>query len=166
MNRDEMVDLWEQHAAYEFIIKDADKTVSTMVDDASVMHLPTMSGDFGKEALRRYYREDFIPGIPADTTQETVARSVGDTFLLEESIMRMTHDQVVPFLLPGLEPTGKVVEVDFLVMVQFRDGLMQSERLYWDQAAVLSQLGLIDSSLPFAPVSEVSKFLRDQVINA
>ena len=55
MNRDQMVGLWERHAAYEFALKDANLAVSTMIDDAIVMHLPTMSGGFGRENLRHYY---------------------------------------------------------------------------------------------------------------
>jgi carboxymethylenebutenolidase len=163
MNRDQMVELWERHTANEFALKDANLAVSTMVDDAIVMHLPTMSGGFGKENLRHYYADVFIPGIPADTTSELIARSVGDSLLVDEFIMRMTHDQDVPFLLPGLAPTDKTVDVPTVVIVKFRGDLMESERLYWDQATVLSQLGLIDPSLPFADVTEIGGFLRDNV---
>ncbi|CDR01886.1 hypothetical protein [Streptomyces iranensis] len=162
MNQEEMVALWEQHTAYEFVIKDADLAVSTMVEDASVMHLPTMSGGFGKEYLRGYYRDVFIPGIPRNTVMETTARSVGSDFLVEEIIMRMPHDQEIPFLLPGLAPTGRPVEVALVVMVRFRDGLMESERIYWDQAAVLTQVGLLAAGdLPVADSAEVARFLRD-----
>lgn len=80
--------------------------------------------------------------------------------LVDEFIMRMTHDRDVPFLLPGLAPTGKTVEVPAVVIVKFRGDLMESERLYWDQAAVLRQLGLIDPSLPVADTTAVSGFLR------
>jgi carboxymethylenebutenolidase len=163
MNRDQMVELWERHTAYEFALKDANLAVSTMIDDAIVMHLPTMSGGFGKENLWHYYANVFIPGIPADTTSELIVRSVGDSLLVDEFIMRMTHDQDVPFLLPGLAATDKTVEVPTVVIVKFRGDLMESERLYWDQATVLSQLGLIDPSLPFADVTEISRFLRDNV---
>jgi carboxymethylenebutenolidase len=163
MNRDQMVELWERHMAYEFALRDANLAVSTMVDDASVMHLPTMSGGFGKENLRHYYADVFIPGIPADTNSEPIARSVGDGLLVDEFIMRMTHDRDIPFLLPGLAPTGKTVEIPTVVIVKFRGDLMENERLYWDQATVLSQLGLIDRSLPVVDVTEVSGFLRDHV---
>ncbi|MEM6109150.1 nuclear transport factor 2 family protein [Mycobacterium sp. 050272] len=160
MNSDQMTELWDRHMASEFAVKDADLAVATMTDDATVMHLPTMSGGSGKENLRRYYAEVFIPGIPADTTSEPIARSVGDGLLVDEFIMRMTHDQDVPFLLPGLEPTGKTLEIPAVVIVKFRGDLMESERLYWDQAAVLRQLGLIDQRLPAADVTEVSGYLR------
>jgi carboxymethylenebutenolidase len=146
MNRDQMVELWEQHTAYEFELRDADLAVSTMVDDASVMHLPTMSGGVGKENLRHYYADVFIPGIPADTTTEPIARSVGDSLLVDEFIIRMTHDQDIPFLLPGVAPTGITVQVPTVVIVKFRGDLMESERLYWDQAAVLS----LDPPMGFA----------------
>ncbi|MGW7691441.1 nuclear transport factor 2 family protein [Streptomyces asiaticus] len=161
MTQEEMVALWEQHTAYEFVTKDADLAVSTMVEDASVMHLPTMSGGFGKEYLRGYYRDVFIPGIPRNTVMETMARSVGGDFLVEELIMRMPHDQEIPFLLPGLAPTGRPIEVPLLVMVKFRDGLMERERIYWDQAAVLIQVGLLAAGgLPVADSTEVARFLR------
>lgn len=163
MNRDQMVELWEQHLAYEFELKDADLAVSTMVDDAIVMHLPTMSGGFGKETLRQYYADVFIPGIPADTISEPVARSTGDGLLVDEFIMAMTHDRDMPFLLPGLAPTGKTVEVPTVAIVAFRGDLIEGERLYWDQATVLSQLGLIDRSLPFADITQIRGFLRDNV---
>jgi carboxymethylenebutenolidase len=160
MNRDQMVELWERHTASEFEHRDADLAVSTMVVDATVMHLPTMSGGVGKECLRRYYADVFIPGIPADTTSEPIARSVGDGVIVDQFIMRMTHDRTMPFLLPGLAPTGQTLEVPTVVVVKFRDELMQSERLYWDQAGVLSQLGLIDRDLPVADVTQMSCFLR------
>jgi carboxymethylenebutenolidase len=157
-----MVALWEQHTAYEFDIKDADLAVSTMVEDASVMHLPTMSGGFGKQYLRGYYRDVFIPGIPQNTITETVDRSVGGDFLVEEIIMRMPHDQEIPFLLPGLAPTGRTLEVPLVAIVKFRDELMESERLYWDQAAVLRLVGLIPAKgLPMADFTEVTRYLRD-----
>ena len=160
MDRDRMVEMWEQHTAYEFQHRDADLAVSTMVVDATVMHLPTMSGGVGKEYLRRYYADVFIPGIPADTTSEPIARSVGDCVIVDQFIMRMTHDRDIPFLLPGLPPTGQSLEVPTVVVVKFRDDLMEGERLYWDQASVLSQLGLIDRGLPVADVTEMSCFLR------
>jgi carboxymethylenebutenolidase len=156
-----MIELWERHTEYEFALKDANLAVSSMVDDAIVMHLPTMSGGFGKESLRHYYADVFIPGIPADTTIEPIARSVGENLLVDEFILRTTHDQDIPFLLPGLAPTGKTVEVPTVVIVKFHGDLMESERIYWDQATVLSQLGLIDRSLPLAGVTEISGFLRD-----
>jgi carboxymethylenebutenolidase len=157
-----MVELWERHAGYEFEDKDADAAVSTMVSDASVIHLPTMSGATGREALREYYRNVFIPGIPDGTVNEPIARFVGDDFLVDQAIMKVRHDREIPYLLPDLAPTGVVLEVPFAVFVTFRDGLMSSERLYWDQAQVLAQLGLLSGKvLPITDPSAVTAFLRE-----
>jgi carboxymethylenebutenolidase len=161
LNSDDMVELWEKHTLYEFGVKDAELAISTMVNDASVMHLPTMSGGFGRSQLRRYYAEVFIPGIPEGTRSELIKRFVGPDFLVEESIMCLPHEREIPFLLPGLKPTGRMVEVALVVIVNFRDSLMKSERLYWDQAGVLRQLGLLRrKDLPLAEFSDVAKFLR------
>lgn len=166
MQQEDMVALWERHTEYEFVARDADLAVSTMVDDASVMHLPTMSGGFGKDRLRDYYRDVFIPGIPRDTTMETADRSVGRDVIVEELVMRMTHDQEIPFLLPGLPATGRSLDVALVVVVRFRGDLMASERIYWDQAAVLAQAGLITAAdLPMAGPAEAPRFLRENVIS-
>ena len=167
MNRAEMIELWERHANYEFEAKDADAAVSTMVSDACVMHLPTMSGATGRDALRDYYRDVFIPGIPDGTVNEPLARFVGNDFLVDQAIMQLTHDREIPYLLPDLAPTGIFLEVPFAVFVTFRDGLMSSERLYWDQAQVLAQLGLFrDKTLPIANPSAVTAFLREAVLRS
>ena len=159
-----MIDLWDRHTEYEFALKDADLAVSTMVPDASVMHIPTMSGGFGRDELRGYYRDVFIPAIPADTTNEVVARSVGDDFLVEEAIMRLTHDREMPFLAPGIAATGRTLEIPFVVIVTFRDDLMLGERLYWDQAQVLRQLGLVpDGGLPIAGLTDITTFLTQKL---
>jgi carboxymethylenebutenolidase len=161
VSREDLVELWERHAAYEFDAGDADAAVSTMVPDASVMHLPTMSGATGREALREYYRNIFIPGISSGTVNEPVARFVGEEFLVDQAIMKVRHDREIPFLVPGLAPTGIFLEVPFAVFVTFRDGLMSSERLYWDQALVLAQLGVVrGDALPIADPADVTAFVR------
>lgn len=161
MNRIDMVELWEQHTYYEFACRDADLAVSTMVPEARVMHVPTMSGASGRDALRGYYADVFIPGQPPDTELDLIARSIGDDVLVDEYIMRLTHDREVPQLLPGVPPTGLALEVAFVVIVTFRDKLMLSERLYWDQAQVLKQAGLLsDAALKLPDTSDVSGYLR------
>lgn len=161
MNRTDMVELWEQHTHYEFACRDADLAVSTMVPEARVMHLPTMSGAFGRDALRAYYADVFIPGQPPDTELDLIARSIGDDVVVDECIMRLTHDREVPQLLPGVAPTGVSLEVAFVVIVKFRCSLMLSETLYWDQAQVLRQAGLLSAAaLPLPDTSDISSYLR------
>ncbi|QNI12944.1 hypothetical protein GAN18_18765 [Mycobacterium kubicae] len=161
MDHDAMVAMWERHTSYEFELRDADLTVSTMVPDARVMHLPTMSGASGRDALRDYYAEVFIPAQPRDIALEFVARSLGDDVLVDECIMRLTHDREMPHLLPGVPPTGALLEVPFVVVVKFRGALMASETLYWDQAQVLGQAGLLSANGVALPeLSEVCGYLR------
>ncbi|MET0452523.1 MAG: nuclear transport factor 2 family protein [Mycobacterium sp.] len=165
MKRARIIELWERHARYEFETKDADAAVSTMVSDATVMHLPTMSGAAGREALRQYYRSVFIPAIPDGTVNEPVARFVGDDFLVDQAIMKIRHDREIPYLLPGLAPTGIALEVPFAVFVTFRDGLMSGERLYWDHAQVLAQLGVVHGrDLAITDPSAVTTFLRQAAV--
>lgn len=156
-----MVELWERHTRYEFELKDADLAVSTMVPEARVMHLPTMSGASGRAALRDYYADVFIPAQPPDTVLDVIARSVGDNVLVDECIMRLTHDRVVPQLLPDVPATGACLEIAFVVVVKFQKSLMLSETLYWDQAQVLHQAGLVPAKgLPLPDISEVAAYLR------
>ncbi|OBJ61349.1 nuclear transport factor 2 family protein [Mycobacterium sp. 1423905.2] len=165
-NHDAMVALWERHTSYEFEARDADLTVSTMVPEARVMHLPTMSGASGREALRHYYADVFIPAQPPDVTLEVVARSLGDDILVDECIMQLTHDRELPHLLPGVPATGVLLEVPFVVVVKFRGGSMSSETLYWDQAQVLRQAGLMPANgVPLPDILQVIGYLRQGIIH-
>jgi carboxymethylenebutenolidase len=159
-----MVELWSRHTRYEFETKDADLAVSTMVPHASVMHLPTMSGASGRDALRAYYSEVFIPAQPPDTTLEVVRRSLGEDVLVDECVMTLTHDRVMPHLLPGVAATGSALQIAFVVVVKFQDSLMASETLYWDQAQVLRQAGLLGADHQSLPaMSDITTYLRQEV---
>jgi carboxymethylenebutenolidase len=64
------------------------------------------------------------------------------------------------WMLPGISPTGKRVEVPLIVFVGFRDGKITFERVYWDQASVLVQIGLLDSdTLPVVDIESALKVL-------
>jgi carboxymethylenebutenolidase len=141
--------LWQEHTDHEFVTRDTEATLKTMVDDAYVNHIPVMTGGRGKEALRAFYSTDFIPKMPADTALTPVSRTVGDNQLVDEMIFSFTHTEEMPWMLPGVAPTNKFVKVPLVVIVRFRDGKLAHEHIYWDQASVLKQIGLItDPSLP------------------
>jgi carboxymethylenebutenolidase len=149
MTEAEMIAQWEQHVGYEFSSRDVSSTIATMVYDAYVNHIPVMTGGYGHEALRRFYQEDFISAMPADTSIQLVARTLGHDRLVDEIIFSFTHTAEMPWMLPGVPPTGRRVEVPLVVVVGFRDGKLAHERIYWDQASVLKQIGLLtDPSLP------------------
>jgi carboxymethylenebutenolidase len=144
-------DLWEEHIRDEFATKDTSATLDTMVPDAYVNHIPVLTGGVGREQLREFYSRHFIPRMPPDTEIVPVSRTIGGERLVDEMIFRFTHTVEMDWMLPGVAPTGKRVESALVVIVHFRDGKLAHEHIYWDQASVLVQLGLLDPSrLPVA----------------
>lgn len=153
--------LWEEHTRYEFETRSTEDTLRTMVEDAYVNHVPVMTGGHGREALRRFYGEHFIPRMPPDLETEVVSRTVGADRLVDELLLRFTHSVEMDWMLPGVAPTGRRVEVALVVIVHFRDGRLAREHIYWDQASVLAQIGLIDATgLPVAGAESAAK-VRD-----
>jgi carboxymethylenebutenolidase len=155
--------LWEEHTSHEFATRDTEATLATMVDDAYVNHIPVLTGGFGKAALRDFYSRQFIPGMPPDTTLTPVSRTVGADQLVDEMIFSFTHTQEMPWMLPGVAPTNRRVEVPLVAIVRFRDGKLAHEHIYWDQASVLKQIGLLtDDSLPVCGAETARKVLDPQ----
>lgn len=131
-----------------------------MVDDAYVNHVPVLTGGRGKEALRAFYSRDFIPRMPPDTTLVPVSRTVGEDQLVDEMIFCFTHTEEMPWMLPGVAPTNRFVKIPLVVIVKFRDGKLAHEHIYWDQASVLKQIGLLtDPSLPVFGVETAEKVI-------
>jgi carboxymethylenebutenolidase len=155
--------LWEEHTSHEFTTRDTEATLATMVDDAYVNHVPVLTGGYGKAALRDFYSQRFIPTMPPDTTLTPVSRTVGESQLVDEMIFSFTHTLEMPWMLPGIVPTNRRVEVPLVVIVRFRDGKLAHEHIYWDQASVLKQIGLLDDdSLPVRGVETARKVLDPQ----
>jgi carboxymethylenebutenolidase len=157
---DTLVRLWEEHVRYEFETKNTDDTIATMVEDAYVNHVPVMTGGFGKPELHQFYAAHFIPKMPPDLQMTSVSRTIGTDQLVEEMVLKFTHTVEIDWMLPGIAPTGRQVEVALVVVVRFRDGKVAHEHIYWDQASVLAQLGLIDPGvLPVAGAESARKVL-------
>lgn len=133
--------------AVEFVTKDADATMSTMVAQPYVNHIPTMTGGIGYKDLHRFYRDYFIPGNPPSLKMKLLSRTVGTDRVVDEMYMSFEHTQVMPWLLPDVEPTNKYVEVALVVIVCIRGGKLYHEHIYWDQATVLVQIGLLGPKL-------------------
>ena len=152
--------LWEMHLDYEFTTRDAGKTMATMVPQPYVNHIPTMTGGVGYADLHRFYRDYFIGANPADTAQLTVSRTVGARQIVDEVIFSFTHDRRMEWLLPGVEPTGRKVRFGLVGIVRFRGARICHEHIYWDQATVLAQLGLIDAhKLPVVGAEGADKII-------
>ena len=152
--------LWEEHIACEFETRNTEDTLKTMVEDAYVNHIPVMTGGVGREELREFYSKRFISQMPPDMALTPVSRTIGDDRLVDEMVFKFTHTMAMDWMLPGIAPTGKRVEVPLIVIVHFRDGKLAHEHIYWDQASVLVQLGLLDpSTLPVAGIDSARKVL-------
>ena len=153
-------ELWEEHVRYEFSTRNTDDTLATMVDDAYVNHIPVLTGGSGRDELREFYSKRFIPQMPPDTEMTPVSRTIGEDQIVDEMIFKFTHTILMDWMLPGIPPTGKRVEVPLVAIVRFREGKLAHEHIYWDQASVLVQIGLLDpAKLPVAGVESARKVL-------
>jgi carboxymethylenebutenolidase len=139
-----LIDLWERHMRFEFVEHDAVATVATMSDDNYVNHVPVMTGGRGRDEMLDFYGHHFIPKMPRDTSIRPVFRTIGQGRVVDELILSFTHDLEMDWMLPGVRPTGRRVEIPMVVVVQIKDDQIVCERIYWDQASVLVQLGLLD----------------------
>ena len=146
----------------EFFTRDADKTMSTMVSEPYVNHVPTITGGTGYKELHRFYKHHFIPQMPEDTNLVPISRTVGADRLVDEMLFSFTHDQEIDWMLPGIPPTGKYVEIPLIAVVCFRGDKLYHEHIYWDQASVLVQIGVLDpTNLPVAGIETAQK-VRDE----
>ena len=143
-----MLALWQHHVYAEFVTKKVEDALDTMTEDTHVLHIPVLTGAFGKDNVRAFYSQSFIPQIPPDIESTLVSQTIGQDRLVEEAVYRFTHTIAMDWMLPGIAPTGKQVEVAVVGIIHFRDDKIASEHLYWDQASVLVQLGLLDAHTP------------------
>jgi carboxymethylenebutenolidase len=155
---------WDDHVRFEFAMRNTEDTLETMLADSYVNHVPVMTGGAGHEELREFYSKRFIPQMPPDTAMTPVSRTIGVDRVVDEMVFEFTHTSRMDWMLPGVEPTGKHVKVALVVIVHFRDGKLAHEHIYWDQASVLAQLGLIDAGLlPVAGVESADKVLNPKL---
>jgi carboxymethylenebutenolidase len=156
----DLVAVWEAHCRYEFETRDVDATMATMVADPYVNHVPTLTGGVGHDQLKRFYKYHFIGGNPPDTELRPLSRTVGEDQIVDEMIFSFTHTSEIDWMLPGVAPSGRRVEIPLVAIVRFRDGKVAHEHIYWDQASVLVQVGLLEpAGLPVAGAETARKVL-------
>ncbi|KAH7086725.1 hypothetical protein FB567DRAFT_526108 [Paraphoma chrysanthemicola] len=141
--------VWDEHCKYEFGERDVEKTMATMVAQPYVNHIPTMTGGIGKDRLTSFYTHHFIFSNPPDTALSLVSRTIGTDRIIDEFVFSLTHTQEVPWLIPGIPPTGKKLEIPFTSVVGLRGDRLCHEHISWDQATVLKQLDLLPEYVPF-----------------
>ncbi|KAF5370068.1 hypothetical protein D9758_001389 [Tetrapyrgos nigripes] len=140
--------VWEEHTYFEFEVRNLSKTLGTMVAEPYVNHVPTMTGGVGRKALTAFYRDHFIFANPADTELQLVSRTVGSDRIIDEFVFKLTHDRIVDWLLPGIPPSGKKLEIPFVAVVNVRGDRLYHEHIWWDQGTALMQAGIIPSHIP------------------
>jgi carboxymethylenebutenolidase len=163
LSRDQraMVAIWEEHLKAEFEDKDAVASCDTMVAVPYVNHVPVLTGGVGRQQLERFYGSYFIPSMPDDVELVPISRTVGSDRIVDEFVFCCTHSVQMDWLLPGVRPTGRRLELVTVVIVYFEGGKIHHEHIHWDQASALVQLGLIDpANLPVAGVEAAHKMLN------
>jgi carboxymethylenebutenolidase len=152
--------LFDEHVASEFEAKDIEATMRTMAPDPYVWHVPTLAGASGYDEVRRFYSTRFIGQTPDDAEMVSIARTISHDRVIDESVLEFTHDIEIPFMLPGVEPTRRRARVPTVVVMDFEGDKVASERIYWDQATLLIQLGLLDiGALPAAGIEQAERLL-------
>jgi len=157
----ELSALFDGHVEREFADQDVDATMETMVPEPYVHCVPVMTGGVGGQNVRRFYSDHFISQIPKDANVTPVSRTIGKDQIVVELVLSFTHDTQWDYLLPGIPPTGKRVELPHVVVMKFENGKVAHERLYWDQASLLVQVGLLDQgNLPVVGIEQARRLLR------
>jgi carboxymethylenebutenolidase len=152
--------LFDAHTAAEFQTRDIEATMATMDEAPHLTHVPTMTGGNGRENVRRFYETWFIGHWPKDTSIQRLSRTVDADHVVDEIIVSFTHDCEMPAILPGVKPTGRKVVLPHVAVVGFKDGKIAYEHIYWDQASLLVQIGLLDKSkLPVTGAEQAARLL-------
>lgn len=153
--------IFDEHVASEFETKDIDATMATMSADPYVWHVPALTGARGREGVRDFYVANLIGRMPEDAVLRQISRTVAENRVIEEFVLEFTHDIEVPFILPGVAPTGRKVRLPHVLVMGFEGEKVAFERIYWDHASLLVQLGLLDpAGLPIAGAEEAERLLE------
>ena len=151
---------WQQHTYAEFELRDADAALETMTENPHVFCVPSGSGAAGKQAVRDFYATQFLPGIPPDMELVSISEIFAEDHIVAEYVMRFTHTLQMDWMLPGVAPTGRRAELLLVAIVRFENGKIASEHVYWDAAALLFQLRVLDSAAVAAGIGSAAKLLK------
>ncbi|MBM4127615.1 MAG: dienelactone hydrolase [Nitrospira sp.] len=159
LDRQEKLDkIFKAHMDAE-LAGNLDKTLATMAPNPHLVNVPTMVGGQGPESVRTFYAKRLIGQFfPPDVKFELISRTYSSERLVDELIISFTHTTKIDWMLPGVNPTGKRVEVVFVVIVGIEGDKVSYEHIMWDQANVLVQIGLLDpTGLPVTGVGAAAK---------
>jgi carboxymethylenebutenolidase len=164
--QDRLSRLWDAHTTTEFAHKDPEAALATMTDDPQVIHVPTMCGGRGRDELRTFYSKHFLNQLPDDLEIVPLSRTVGTSCVVDELVVRFTHSAQMDWALPGFPPTHKPIEFAMVVIVHFDGDKIASESIYYDQATILRQAGLLpDPMLPVLGAESARSLLEPLPLN-
>ena len=157
----EMINLLELHINAE-LQGDLTTTMSTMTDAPHLLNVPNMMGGDDYIGVKRFYENHLVGKFfPPDVEMHRISLTVGKQQIVEELVIQFTHTEVIDWMLPNIPPTGKKVEIGVVVIVGIKERKVAHEHIYWDQASVLNQVGLLDSKdLPICGPESAQKLLR------
>jgi carboxymethylenebutenolidase len=151
-------EIFDKHIEFEFDREDVDATMTTMTEDPYVHHVPTLTGGRGYDGVYNFYKNHFIGKMPKDLKITNISRTIGKDQVVDELVISFTHDTEIDYLLPGIAPTGKYVGIPHVVVMKFRDNKISHEHIYWDQASVLVQVGLLkQEKIPVTGIEQTKK---------
>lgn len=155
-----MLDLFQRHVKAE-LDGDLETTMATMTDHPHLTNVPNIMGGVGRQGVRDFYANHLVGKFfPPDVEMISVSQTIGDDQIVDELVIRFTHTMVIEWMLPGIPPTGKRVEMAVAVIVKVEGGKIAHEHIYWDQACVLVQLGLLNpKGLPVTGADSARKIL-------
>jgi carboxymethylenebutenolidase len=155
--------VFDDHIKCEFERRDIDATMKTMSKEPYVHHIPTLTGGIGYSGVYNFYKDELIGKMPNDTKFIRISRTIDKNQVVDELILSFTHDNEIEFMLPGIPPTGKHVEIPHVVVMKFKGGKIAHEHIYWDQASLLVQIGLLDPKrLPVSGIEQARILMEIQ----
>jgi carboxymethylenebutenolidase len=159
-NQQAMLETWQQHTYAEFGLKDADAALAVMSENPYALNIPSGTGGVGRAEVHRFYAEQMLPNLPPDLELVSLSQILGEDRIVEEFVIRFTHTLQMDWMIPGAPATNRKVEFVLVGIVGFQDGKVASEHLYWDQATVLSQLGILDLPVAAAGLGSAAQLLK------
>ena len=154
-------EVFDEHIRCEFEKHDVEAVMKTMVKEPYVHHVPALTGGIGYLGVYNFYKDEFVNKMPEDAKFIRISRTVGRDQVVDEFILRFTHDREIDPMLPRIPPTGKYVELPLVVIMKFKRGKIEHEHIYWDQASLLVQVGLLDPQrLPACGIEQSGMLLE------
>ncbi len=154
--------VFDEHIKCQFEKHDAEATMKTMVKEPYLHHIPVLTGGIGYDGVYNFYKNEFVGKMPDDIKFVRLSRTIGIDQVIDERVLTFTHDREIKFMLPGIPPTGKHVELPIVVIMKFKGSKIEHEHVYWDQASLLTQVGLLDpKKLPVITGIEQARMLTE-----